>query len=114
MQLLFGGTMLDSMLNEMRLDWKPIDYMDEDEKNFYVELKAPGYKKDEISITHKDGLIRVKGETNRKGKHGSFSHAFATPKKIKPGEIQAQLEDGILTITLPKQEESAVRQIPIQ
>ena len=45
---------------------------------------------------------------------GRFYRTFRLPDAVDAGSIEAAYEDGVLTITVPKTEESTRRQIEIQ
>lgn len=45
--------------------------------------------------------------------HGAFQRAFTLPRSVDPASIEAQFENGVLTIHLPKRQESKGRRISI-
>ena len=89
----------------------------ETEDTYEVDIDLPGFKKDEISVDLKDGYLTVsaakgldKDEQDKKGRYirqeryaGSCSRSFYVGE-IEADQISAKYEDGILKISLPKQE----------
>lgn len=91
----------------------------ENEKNFRIELAAPGMKKDDFKIELHNGILTIaaekKEEKEEKDKEGnylrrefrysSFKRSFNMPESIRQDDIKAKYNDGILTIDLAKVEE---------
>jgi HSP20 family protein len=63
----------------------------------------------QIDFSKYDGMEPVYTEYNI----GHYTRSFALSKKIDQDGIDAQLEDGVLTLTLPKAAEARVRRIAI-
>lgn len=86
----------------------------EEEKNFLLELVAPGLKKDDFKINVEKNLLtissEVKTENEEKSENysrkefglSSFSRSFKISDNIQVDEISASYEAGILKVTLPK------------
>ncbi|WP_069129974.1 Hsp20/alpha crystallin family protein [Rhodohalobacter halophilus] len=99
----------------------------ESEKQFSLILDLPGMKKEQISITMKNGVITVSGDrelfledheklVRSERKQGSFSRAFALPEGADPKSVQAEFNDGVLRITVSKtvsEEDGDSQSIPI-
>ncbi|MEJ8800949.1 Hsp20/alpha crystallin family protein [Pontibacter sp. H249] len=98
----------------------------ETEKGYEIELALPGVKKEDISIDFQEGRLTITGERKLEKKeegrryhmmetqYGSFSRSFYLPDKVSPDKISAQLEDGVLLVTVPKDEQKTMkRQIQI-
>ena len=89
----------------------------ETENSYELDVDLPGFKKDEIQVDLKDGYLTIqaakgldKDEEDKKGKYirqeryaGAMSRSFYVGD-IQPEQISAKYEDGILKISLPKQE----------
>lgn len=96
----------------------------ETDKEFIVTMTVAGYKKDDIDINYKDGVLSISGTSNvedetKEGKYlvkergsSTFMRNFGLPN-VKEKEISAKMEDGILTITLPKEEVAPASKINI-
>ena len=88
----------------------------ETDSSFEIELAVPGMKKEDFSIDMKKDQLIISGERKRKNEakelnyhsietaYGSFKKSFYLPDTIKVDKIEASYVDGILTITLPKDE----------
>ena len=88
----------------------------ETEDTYEVDIDLPGFKKDEISVDLKDGYLTVsaakgldKDEQDKKGRYirqeryaGACSRSFYVGE-LKPEDISAKYEDGILKLSMPKQ-----------
>ncbi|WP_295625900.1 Hsp20/alpha crystallin family protein [uncultured Intestinimonas sp.] len=87
----------------------------ETEDTYEVDIDLPGFKKDEITVDLKEGYLTIqaakgldKDEQDKKGKYirqeryaGACSRSFYVGD-IKPEDVSAKYEDGILRISLPK------------
>ena len=88
-----------------------------DNDALYVTAELPGVSKKDISIQLENAVLTIKGE--RKVKEGksessvSFERAITIGEEINSDKIKAKLEDGILTITLPKAENRKPKAITV-
>ncbi len=96
----------------------------EDDEKVVVSILLPGFKKDEIEIEGKDGILSVSAckkeeEPNSKRylrkmpRQASFSKKFAVHNDVDLKNGEAKVESGILVITLPKKEEAKAVKIKI-
>lgn len=86
-----------------------------DEKQYSLEITAPGFTKEELSIDLKDNVLTIKGEhssevtendkkySRREFSRSSFIRSFIVPEDTS-NEIDAKLENGVLFIDLKKKE----------
>ena len=96
--------------------------------NFKLEVAAPGLAKDDFKINVDNDLLSVsaekKNETNEKNNrytrkefsYVSFKRSFNLPEIVDADNINANYENGVMTLTLPKREEAKpkpVREIKI-
>lgn len=105
--------------------WAP-DYTRVSEADRYrVLIDLPGVAKDDISVEHERGRVRVSGERAqpngenvtvvRSGaSYGKFELVFALPENADAERIEVALENGVLTLTVPKAEGSRVRRLSIK
>ena len=92
----------------------------ENEKDYQVEIAAPGMTKDDfkvrvendnelvISLEKKEEHKEDKKKKNylrREFSYASYHQTFIIPEEVEVGHIAAAMNDGVLTITLPKKEE---------
>lgn len=94
----------------------------DDAKGYRFAVELPGFKKDEISVDMKDGYLTIsaqkgldKDEEDKKGRilrqeryAGACSRSFFVGN-IKPENIKAKYESGILTVLVPKED---VKKLP--
>lgn len=88
----------------------------ETERAFELSFAIPGIKKNEIKIDLNEGQLVVSGERkfeekkeeknfhSVETKYGSFSRSFHLPDNINADKVEAKYEDGLLNITIPKDE----------
>mgnify|MGYP001820050380 CR=1 FL=1 len=81
---------------------------------YRITVELPGVAEQDIHLSIEDGFVTLKGEkrTEREEKcktwyfserqYGSFSRSFRLPPDAEAGKVDAQLKDGVLTITVPK------------
>ena len=105
----------------------------ENEKEYDVELAAPGLDKDDFKVhVDADGNLHIemekKAETKEGGKHGrylrrefsyeKFQQTLLLPDDVDAEKIEAKVEKGVLNVHLPKKEPvdkaEAVKQIAVQ
>ena len=112
---------LNSMLDDFRcLDGgmfynRMSDYkIEEDDKNYFIEMDMPGVKKEDLEIGVKENILSIYAERKKEDKTenkesvvvSKYEQSFnISAKGIDIDNIQANLENGILTLTLPKKEE---------
>ena len=93
----------------------------ETDKSFEFSFDLPGVKKSDLSIEMNNGNITISGErkmeNNKNGKnyhslessYGKFSRSFELPTGINENKINAKFTDGILNISIPKDEKKIVK-----
>lgn len=89
-----------------------------------VVAELPGVAKDDLDIqAHRDTLVlrgtrrpaseREDAYHRRERRSGTFTRSIQLPYLVDPGRVEAQLEDGVLRLSLPRPEEDRPRRIPI-
>jgi len=89
-----------------------------------VVMEMPGVEKDKVSIGLENDVLRVDGQINFSNYQGMepvyteynvghYARGFTLSGKIDREGISAQLEDGVLTLTLPKAKEAMPRRISV-
>lgn len=89
-----------------------------------VVLEMPGVEKKDINIALENDVLRVDGQVNftkyegmepvyTEYNVGHYTRSFTLSNKIAQERISAQLEDGVLTLTLPKTKDAQPRRISI-
>jgi HSP20 family protein len=98
-------------------DLTPAMNIKEKEKEFEVELAAPGLKKDDFNITLDNGILTVSAEKedrkeeekegymSREFSYNSFSRSVTIPENVdEDKDISAKYENGVLKLKLQKKE----------
>ncbi len=80
------------------------------ESGYSVGIPVPGFKPDQIEVTLEDGLLSVKGKSATR----NFSRAFTIPEDVDEGRIEADVEDGMLTLTLALTPKAQPKRIPVK
>ena len=89
-----------------------------------ITADLPGVRKEDLEIDLKEGLLTIQGRVGvneydgtralySEYNVGSFYRRFRLGEVIDQEQIGANLEDGVLTLSLPKKEKAMPRQIPI-
>jgi HSP20 family protein len=93
----------------------------ENEKAYEIHVAAPGMNKEDFKLDLKDNYLTVSGERkftkeqNEKNFHaietqyGNFSRSFALPDNVDGARINAKYINGILEITIPKDEKKTLK-----
>lgn len=96
----------------------------ETDKAYVVELAAPGMKKEDFNVHINDeGNLIVKMEKKNENKeedksvrylrrefsYSKFEQTLLLPDDVKREDIKAHVENGVLTVELPKQVEEKVK-----
>ncbi len=87
----------------------------EEDGEYVIRFNIPGAEKDDIRVEIKDRLLTVSGVTNQQVAHtdegrilrserrqGHFSRTITLPGPVDTTAMQAQYEDGVLVVTVPK------------
>lgn len=89
----------------------------EDEENLKIIMDLPGVKKENVKITLENGYLTIsastKGDSEEENEEGTFirrerhcgelTRSFSVSKDISKDDIRARLEDGTLTLLVPKE-----------
>jgi HSP20 family protein len=97
----------------------------EDESNVYVECEIPGVRKEQLDLSVVGRKLTISGERTRpesedvrrhrtERPEGAFTREVTLPRAVNPEAIEARLESGILTVTLPRSEAEKPRKIVVK
>jgi HSP20 family protein len=94
-------------------DWiQPHFELDEQADSYVLNIDLPGVKKEDVKIDLTNNMLTVSGERTRKNL--KFLKSFSLPPAVDVEKVEANLEDGVLKIALPKSEAAKPRTIQIQ
>ncbi|KAJ7980790.1 Class I heat shock protein [Quillaja saponaria] len=105
-----GFSRENSAFVNTRIDWK------ETPEAHVFKADLPGLKKEEVKVeVEEDRVLQISGERNveKEDKNdtwhrlerssGKFLRRFQLPENSKPDQVKASLENGVLTVTVPKE-----------
>ncbi|KAJ1253817.1 hypothetical protein BS78_K177800 [Paspalum vaginatum] len=104
-----------------RIDWK------ETPEAHVFTADVPGLKKEEVKVEVEDGnVLQISGERSKEQEEkndkwhrverssGKFLRRFRLPENAKTEQIRASMENGVLTVTVPKEEAKKPEVKPVQ
>lgn len=98
----------------------------ENENEYVVQASVPGIAEDDLDITLNNHMLTIAGEFKSENeqedvkyhllerRYGRFSRSIVLPSAVNEDEIEADFNNGILTIHLPKAEEAKPKRIAVQ
>jgi HSP20 family protein len=89
-----------------------------------VVMEMPGVEKKDLNVALENAVLRVDGQINfskyegmepfyTEYNIGHYARSFTLSNKVDQERISAQLDDGVLTLTLPKAKEAQPRRISV-
>jgi HSP20 family protein len=114
----FGG-MLDEPAG-----WVPAVDIEELEDAYVVEAEVPGVKREDVNIEVTGNELTISGEIKvreregiirrRTRRVGEFEFRVVLPNEVNPEGVDAKLNDGVLTVRIPKAERAQRRRIVVK
>jgi HSP20 family protein len=104
----------------------PLINLTEDKDKYYIRAELPGVKGDELDIQITANNLAISGERKiaaaqegsryhrREREAGTFSRMIGLPGEIDSDKVEAQLENGILTVVVSKAEIAKPKQITVR
>ncbi len=98
----------------------------ETEKEYLVRAELPGFSEKEVNLEISDGRLRLSAEHEeekeekneeyhlRERRTGRYVRTFSLPEDVDQEKIDAKMEHGVLTVSLPKREETKPKKIDIK
>jgi HSP20 family protein len=105
--------------------WLPSVDIHEDEAGYTIHADLPRVDKDNVTLTFSDRVLTVEGERKAEEKsegakvhliersYGRFVRSFRLPEDANGEAIKATFKEGVLTIAVPKREETKPKSIEI-
>uniref|UniRef100_A0A831U1V9 Hsp20/alpha crystallin family protein n=1 Tax=Geobacter metallireducens TaxID=28232 RepID=A0A831U1V9_GEOME len=106
--------------------WQPPVDIFEDENGIVIKAELPGIDQKDIEVRIEDNTLTIRGERKHDQEvkkenyhrveryYGSFQRSFSLPATIDRETVKAFCDKGILTITLPRREETKPKQIHVE
>lgn len=117
----FGRSGVESNLTT----WAPSVDIYETEHDLVVKADLPDVKPEDLDIRIENNILTIRGERKFEKKvdeknylrveraYGSFSRSFSLANTVNTEAIKADYQNGVLTLTVPKREETKPKQIKV-
>ena len=98
----------------------PAVNVEEDEKEYRIEVAAPGLEKEDLKVSINDGVLTISSEKKeekedkkdsyirREFGYTSFCRSFTLPDEVDADNINAKHKNGVLHVSIPKAEAKVV------
>jgi HSP20 family protein len=118
---LFRGRTDDSALTT----WAPAVDIYEDANQVVIKADLPEINEKDLDLRVENNTLTIRGERKFEKKvdednylrveraYGSFSRSFSLPNTVSADAVKAEYKNGVLTVALPKREESKPKQIKV-
>ena len=112
-----GGTLASA--------WTPSCDVFEDKENLRIVVELPGVRPEDVKLSLENQVLTIQGEKKQVAEekserwhryersYGRFERMFTLPSTVDPDRIDAKVEHGVLTVTLPKAERARPREIAV-
>jgi HSP20 family protein len=111
---LFEGALAQS--NQSKTDqseWTPLVDIRETDRELNFSVEIAGSDANDVDVTTENGVLTIRGERSEEWKdegryhlvergYGSFSRRFQLPEGVEIDKIQAEVENGLLQVRIPK------------
>jgi HSP20 family protein len=104
--------------------WTPFADVEETDDAWVIEAEVPGVNRNDINVERRDDELVISGdvrERERRGRlrrrarrTGHFEYHVTLPGAMDEDKIDANLHDGILTVRVPKAEQTRLRRIEVK
>jgi HSP20 family protein len=98
----------------------------EDKDNVFVEAPIAGINPKDVHVSIENDVLTLEGKSEKKTevdeknyyrkeiRSGSFHRAVALPSSVDGGKAKAEYKDGVLKITVPKEEKAKPKAIEVE
>jgi HSP20 family protein len=105
--------------------WAPAVDIYETESELVVTADLPGINEKDLDVRVENNMLTIRGERKLEKTvnednmlrveraYGSFSRSFSLPNTVNTEAIKADYRDGVLTVKMPKREESKPKQVKV-
>jgi HSP20 family protein len=107
-------------------DWTPRVDIAETDEAFVINAEIPEVNKEDVKVTVDNGVLTFRGERKQEKEeknkkfhrverfYGSFTRSFTLPDNVDESKIDAAFKDGMLSLTIPKTEETKPKVIDVK
>lgn len=118
------GFRMPDLLGDALSPFTPLADLEETPDAYLVEIELPGVKRDHVDIEVAGRRVTVHGERKEKERVGflrkkertvgRFHYEVTLPGDVDEDHVEAHLDEGVLTVRLPKPESQRPRRIEIR
>jgi HSP20 family protein len=106
--------------------WVPAVDIKETEDAFLITADLPGFSVDDVEVTVENRVLTIRGERafeeasegesyrRVERSYGTFTRSFNLPESVESDKVEAMFRDGVMSISLPRREESKPRSIKVK
>jgi len=107
-------------------DWRPAVDVQEEANQYVITADVPGVDPRDIEVSLDNGVLTIRGERRRESEEeqasfkriervrGTFFRRFTLPDTADAEKVKAKSNNGVLEITIPKQEKVQPRKIEVE
>lgn len=125
---IFESVLGDTFFSDRRLNSVPLANISETNEAYQIELAVPGLQKEDFRVSVEKDILSISTERSdqsvkeektynrREFSYASFTRMFTLPETADIERIEANYDQGVLKLLLPKKEEAkaVAKQITIQ
>lgn len=105
--------------------WAPACDIFEDKDGIKIVAEVPGLSSEDVRISLENNTLTIRGEKKQVAEqntervhryersYGVFERSFSLPTSVDPDRVEAVVENGLLTVSLPKVERAKPREIAV-
>ncbi len=105
--------------SSFRKGFTPKFNINETDKEIKIDVELPGLTEQDVNVDLQDGILTISGEKKFQKEdkkdnyhlvehsYGSFHRSIRLPEGIKEDQIEAKLKNGVMQISIPKDETSS-------
>jgi HSP20 family protein len=123
------GQLIESVLAPVRptnggSSWSPLVDIEETEDAWVVEAELPGVERKDVTVELRDSELEISGEIKERERNGvirrqtrrtgRYDYRVQLPGQADADQIEAKLHDGVLTVRVPKTEQTRPRRIEVK
>lgn len=119
----FGSFGLPGLMTEA-VGWSPPVDIEEQDDAYVIEAELPGVQKDDVNIELQSNELMITGEIKEREREGilrkrtrrigRFEYRVRLPEHVDSDNVEAKLNDGVLTVHVPKVQRADRRQIKVK
>lgn len=120
----FGGFGWPAPLLGEAASWSPLVDIEEQDDAYVLEADLPGVKREDVDIEVAGSELSITGEIKEKEREGAlrrrtrrtgrFEYRVRLPDQVDGSKIEASLDEGVLTLRVPKSQRAQRQKIEIK